>query len=146
MRHKLVALAVMNGVAIILASALDIVVTGAPGWALLTASWLVVVTINLIAAWSARTARLAWMKLAVVEGALGALVAAVAFAVPVLAASFEPGVDWQSLHLAPPLAARLREAMLSGYFAIAMILIVALLFALAYFLSPRDPKRRRPAH
>ena len=146
MQHKILALVVMSGVAILLASALDIVQTGTPGWALLICSWLVVVAINLMAAWHMPTARLAWMKLILVEGVIGAVVAATAFAMPALAASFEPGADWHSLDLSPPLAARLRESMMSGYFALAMIVIAAALFAIAYFLSDKDSKHGRHAH
>ena len=146
MRHKILAFVVMNGVAIILASALDLVLTATPGWALLASSWLVVVAINLIAAWPMPTPRLAWMKLSVATGAIGAVVAAAVFVMPVLAASFEPGADWHSLDLTPPIAARLREAMISGYFAFVLIAVVAVLFGIAYLLSHKDPRDRRHAH
>ena len=146
MRYTLLAFVVMNGLAIVLVSGLDIALTGAPGWALLVGSWLLVVAVNLMAAWGAPTARRVWMKLLLVEGVIGTVVAAAVFAMPALAASFEPGADWHSLDLSPPLAARLREAMLSGYFALAMIVIVTVLFAIAYFLSGQDPEHRRHAH
>ena len=146
MRHKILAFVVMSGVAILLASALDIALTGTPGWALLICSWLVVVAVNLMAVWRMPTARRVWMKLLLVQGVIGTVVTAAAFAMPALAASFEPGADWHSLDLSPPLAARLREAMLSGYFALAMIVIVTVLFAIAYFLSDQDPEHRRHAH
>ncbi len=146
MRHKILPFVVMTGVAIILATALDIGLTATPGWPLLVCSWVIVVTINLIAAWSTPTSRLAWMKLSIATGAIGAIVAAAVFVMPVLAASFEPGVDWHSLDLTPPIAARLREALMSGYFALAMIAVVAVLFGIAYLLSHKDPEHQSHAH
>jgi len=152
MTSKLLSVAIMGILSLALFSILAFVTFGQsrPGSLWLWSSWLVSLILTAAVAWQARTSRATWGYLSLVGGIVSIVVLLALLFAPVSAsAPYEPGADWlRTIDLAPSIAARLREAMASAYFAIAVIVAGAILLSIAYFLLHQSdgPGPRRHAN
>ena len=138
MRGKGLSVLIMGAASLVLFSMIPLITVrqSYAGPLSLWISCLISLVMTGIVAWRARTPQRAWGHLALINGAASF---AVVLANAVLAASasapYEPGSDWlRSVDLTPPIVARLREALASAYFAIAVIIAGIIFFATAYFL------------
>ena len=147
MASKTLGLLIMGFVSLFLFTVLSFATIGQfhPGPAWLWMSWIVSLALTAGVLWQAQTARSVWGYLSLIGGVLSLALFFVIVFVPVSAsAPYEPHADWlQGIDLTPAIAPRLREALASAYFAIALIVLGAILFWAAYaLLSFRGPPRR----
>lgn len=106
--------------------------------------WIVAIG-AMIAASHAQTLRGAWAGTSLFNGTVSIATVLTSLVVPALAAAeYEPGADWmRNIDLAPPATARLREAIASAYFSIALIIAGMIFFAVAYFVFHRADGSKR---
>ncbi len=150
MSNKWLSALVMGSISLALTTMLALlVVTQTPVVApVLWASWLASVMLTGWVAWRTSSGRNAWGFLSFINGGISLAILFVNATLPASAsAPYEPGGDWlRSVDLTPPVVARLREAMASGYFAIAVIVAGILFLAAAYLLLHRWDGSSRHAH
>lgn len=150
MNHKWLGVLVMGALSLVLASLVAALfarhtLAGIPA---LWVSWAASLAVTGFVARRATSGRTAWALLSLINGSISiALVLANAVLPASAAAPYEPGSDWlRSVDLTPPIAARLREAMASGYFAIGVLTAGIILLAAAYLLLHRSDGSSRHAH
>jgi len=138
MTGKIFGMVIMGALTLVLFSILAFVTFGQshPGPLWLWSSWVVSLTLTVVVVWQAKTSRTTWGYLSLVGGVVSFVVFLAILFVPVSAsAPYEPGADWlRTVDLTPPIAARLREALASAYFAIGVIVAGAILLGIAYVL------------
>ena len=147
MTNKMVSLLVMGSLSLILFTMLSFATLGqtysGPVW--LWTGWVASLALTAFVLWEAETARSAWGHLSLVSGVISFVLALVILFVPVSAsAPYERGSDWmQGIDFTPPMVARLREALASAYFGIAIFVLGAILLSAAYILLHfRGPPER----
>ena len=147
MANRLLSLVMMGTLSLVLFTVLSFVALGQsqPGAVWLWGGWIVSLTLTAVVVWQAKTARRAWGWLSVVTGVVSfVLLLAIVF-VPISASHpYEPEANWlHTVDLTPPIATRLREALASAYFAIAIIVAGVILLSVAYVLlhASNEPKR-----
>jgi hypothetical protein len=150
MKSKWPCILVMGSLSLVLASLLDVLVMrqSLAGLPSLWVSWLASLVLTALIAWRAPSPRSSWALFSAVNGVLSFAVA-LAYAVRPAAAGarYEPGSDWLStVDFTPPIAARLREALASGYFAIGVALAGIIFIAAAYLLHQHWDGPQRHAH
>lgn len=150
MKSKWLGVLVMGSMSLALVSMLDVLVVkqtlaGLPS---LWVSWCVSLVLTGFVAWRSQSVWSAWGLLSLINGSMSfAIVFAYAIAPVSALAPYEPGSDWLgSVDLTPPIASRLREALASGYFAIAVIMAGMTFLAAAYFLLHLRDDSSRHAH
>jgi hypothetical protein len=138
MKSKWPGIFIMGAMSLALMSLIDVLVAkqtlaGLPS---LWVSWCVSLALTGFVAWKAVSVRHTWGLLSLVNGGLSFAVVLANAVLPASAsAPYEPGSDWlRSIDFTPPIAARLREALAAGYFAIAMIVAGMMFVAAAYLL------------
>lgn len=138
MAKKLFSIAVMGVVSLFLFSILAFVTFGQshPGSAWLWSSWIASLTLTAAVVWHARTARATLGYMSLLGGVVSVVILFAFLFVPVSAsAPYQPGTDWlRTVDPSAPIDARLREAIASGYFAIAAIIAAAILLSFGYVL------------
>jgi NADH:ubiquinone oxidoreductase subunit 6 (subunit J) len=138
MASKTFGVLVMGSISLFLFTALTYVALGqsrlGPLW--IAIGWAVSVLLTATVLWQAETPRSAWGYFSLFGGLISFVLFLVIVFVPVSAsAPYDPGADWlRTVDLTPPMAAKLREAMLSGYFALAVIILGIVLLSAAYVL------------
>lgn len=142
---------IMGFISLILFSVLAFVTFGQshPGPLWLWGSWAVSLSTTAAVVYLTRTPRTAWGYLSLIGGVISFVILVTILFVPTSAsAPYEPGADWlRNVDLTPPIAARLREAVASAYFAITVIIAALILFSAAYLLLHHWPGgTRRHAH
>ncbi len=141
---------IMGSLSLGLASLLDVLVAGPTlaGLPSLWVSWFASLLLTALVAWRASSARSSWAFLSAINGVMSFAVAIADAVRPASAsAAYQPGSDWYgSVDFTPPIAARLREAIASGYFAIAVIIAGMIFVAVAYLLRQHWTHPRRHAH
>lgn len=150
MKRKWVGVLVMGAMSLALVSMLDVLVTkqtlaGLPS---LWVSWCVSLALTGFVAWESRSVQRTWGLLSLINGGISfAVVVADAVSPASASAPYEPGSDWlRSVDFTPPIVARLREAIASGYFAIAMMIAGMMFVAAAYLLWHLWDNSTRHAH
>lgn len=150
MRSRWLAVFVMGAMSFVLVSVLDVLVAkeALAGLPSLWVSWAVSLALTGFVAWKATSGRMAWGVLSLINGAISFAIVLANAALPALAsAPYEPGSDWlRSVDLIPPIVARLREAIASGYFAIAVLVAGLIYLAVAYLLLHLSDDSKRHAH
>jgi len=150
MTSKAISALIMGSISLVLFSILAFVTFGQshPGPLWLWSSWIVSLALTAFVIWQARTSRSTWGYLSLIGGIISVVVLLAILFVPVSAsAPYEPGAEWmQAIDLTPPIVARLREAVASAYFAIAIIIAGMILLSIAYLLLHLPGAPRRHAH
>jgi len=150
MNSKWFGVLVMGTISLALASLLDVLVAehALVGFPSLWLSWCVSLAVTGYVAWHAASVRQTWGILSLINGAMSFAVAIANAILPASAAAlYEPGSDWlRSVDFTPPIAARLREAIASGYFAIAVIIAGLMFLVAAYLLWHLWDDKTRHAH
>ena len=146
MASKMLSLLVMGSVSLILFTMLSFATIGQayPGPVWLWTGWVASLALTAFVLWQTETTRSAWGYLSLIGAIVSFVLVLVILFVPVSAsAPYEPGADWlRTIDLTPPIAARLREALASAYFAIAVLVLGAILASAAYLLLRfRGPRR-----
>lgn len=150
MKSKWPCVLIMGSISLALASLLDILiaretVAGLPS---LWVSWIASLLLTALVAWRSASVRGTWAFLSFINGAMSVAIALADAARPAAAsAAYEPGSDWlRAVDFTPPIAARLREAVASGYFGIGVGIAAAIFLAIAYLLRHRSHGSSRHAH
>ena len=150
MANKILSLLVMGSLSLVLFTMLSFATIGRtyPGPVWLWTGWLASLALTAFVLWQAETPRSAWGYLSLIGGVISFALVLVIIFIPVSAsAPYEPGADWlRTIYLTPPIVARLREALASAYFAIAILVLGAILLAAAYLLLHFRGPPRRHAH
>ena len=137
----------MGSISLILFTVLAFITFGQshPGSLWLWVSWIVSLASTAAVLSLTTTARGAWGYLSLIGGVISLVVMLSILLIPVSAsAPYQPGADWlQNLDLAPPVDARLREAIASAYFGIAIIIGGMILLSAAYLLLHHLPHHTR---
>lgn len=150
MANKVLNLLAMSSISLVLFTALSFATIGRfhPGPLWLWTSWLVSLGLTVFILRYTEDARRAWGYSSLAGGVLSlALILVITF-IPVSAsAPYEPGAEWlQGVDFTPPIVARLREALASAYFGVALLVLAAILFSSGYLLlhahAPRRPGMR----
>jgi len=150
MASKTIGLLIMGSISLILFTALSFATLGQiqPGPVWLWTGWAVSLLLTAAVLWGARTPRSTWGYLSLVGGVISLVLLLVIIFTPISAsAPYEPGADWlRAIDFTPSIAARLREALASAYFAIALIVLGVILFLAAYLLLRFRGPPKRHAH
>ena len=150
MANKMLSLLVMGSLSLILFTMLSFATIGQsyPGPVWQWTGWVASLALSAFVLWQVETPRRAWGYLSLIGGIISFVLALVVLFVPISAsAPYEPGADWlQTVDLTPPMVARLREALASAYFAIAILVLGAILFSVAYLLLQFRGPPHRHAH
>lgn len=137
MRSKWLGVLVMGAMSLVLVSVLNVLVAkdAVAGLPTMWVSWAVGLALTGFVAWKATSSRGAWGFLSLINGGISFAIVSAYAVLPAASAPYEPGSDWlRSVDLTPPIAARLREAMAAGYFAIVVIIAGLIFLAAAYAL------------
>jgi len=138
MASKMFGALVMGSISLFLITALTYVTMGqlpyGPLW--ISIGWIVSLLLTASILVQAQTPRSAFGYFSLIGGVMSFVLFLAIMFVPVSAsAPYDPGADWlRTVDLTPPMAARLWEAMLSGYFAIVVIILGLVLLSAAYML------------
>lgn len=150
MKSKWLSVFVMGATSLALVSMLDVLVAeqtlvGLPS---LWVSWCVSLVLTGFVAWRSTSVPHTWGFLSLINGGMSFAIVLADSVLPASAsAPYEPGSDWlRSVDFTPPIAARLREALASGYFAIAVIIAGMMFLAAAYLLWQLWDDSTRHAH
>ena len=149
MRSKWPSVFVMGAMSLVLMSVLDVLVAqeAVVGLPSLWVSWAVDLALTGFVAWKATSSRMSWGFLSLINAVISFAIVSVNAVLPAASAPYEPGNDWlRSIDLTPPIAARLREAMAAGYFAIVVIIAGLIFVAAAYSLLHSGDDSSRHAH
>lgn len=149
MRNKWLGVLVMGALSLVLVSVLDVLVAkqALAGLPSLWTSWAVSLAFTGSVAWKTTSSRVAWGYLSLINGLLSFVIMVATAVLPATSAPYEPGSDWlRSVDLAPPVVARLREAIASAYFAIAVIILGLIFLGAAYLLLHLWDDSKRHAH
>lgn len=146
MANKMISLLVMGSLSLILFTMLSFATIGQtyPGPVWLWTGWLASLASTAFVLWQAETPRSAWGYLSLIGGIISFVLVLIILFVPISAsAPYEPGADWlRTIDFTPPIVARLRSA----YFAIAVLVLGAVLLSAAYLLLHFRGPPRRHAH
>lgn len=150
MANKMLSLLVMGSLSLILFTMLSFATIGQsyPGPVWLWTGWVASLALTAFVLWQAETPRSAWGYLSLIGGIISFVLVLIILFIPISAsAPYEPGADWlRTIDFTPPIVARLREALASAYFAIAVLVLGAILFSAAYLLLHFRGPPRRHAH
>jgi len=150
MANRMLSLLVMGSILLILFTMLSFATIersyAGPAW--LWTGWGASLGLTALVLWQAESPRSAWGYLSLIGAIISFVLVLIILFVPVSAsAPYEPGADWlRTIDLTPPIVARLREALASAYFAIAILVLGAILLSAAYLLLHFRGPPRRHAH
>lgn len=148
MASKMLGLLIMGSLSLVLFTALSFATIGQsqPGPVWLWSGWAASLFLTAIVGWRAKTSRSAWVRLSLIGAVICIVLVLVVIFVPISAsAPYEPEADWlRRIDFTLPIVARLREALASAYFGIAIVVLGAILLSVSYLLSRfgGPPKRR----
>jgi hypothetical protein len=138
MANRMLSLFVLGSISLILFTMLSFATIGRtyPGPVWQWTGWGASLILTAFVLRQAESPRNAWGYLSLIGAIASFVLALVILFVPVAAsAPYEPGADWlRTIDLTPPIVARLREALASAYFAIALLVLGAILLSAAFFL------------
>jgi len=150
MANKMLSLLVMGSLSLILFTMLSFATIGRtyPGPVWLWTGWVASLALTAFVLWQAETPRRVWGYQSLIAGVVSFALVLVILFIPVSAsAPYERGADWlQTVDLTPPIVSRLREALASAYFALAVIVLGAILLSASYLLLHFRQPPRRHAH
>lgn len=146
MANKMLSLLVMGSISLILFTMLSFATIGQsyPGPVWLWTGWAASLGLTALVLRQAESPRSVWGYLSLIGVIISFVLILVIVFIPVSAsAPYEPGADWlRTIDFTPPIVARLREALASAYFAIAVLILGAILLTAAYLLLHfRRPQR-----
>ena len=150
MASKMLSLLVMGSISLILFTMLSFATIGRtyPGPVWLWTGWVASLALTAFVLWQAETPRSTWGYLSLIAGIISFVLVLVILFIPHSAsAPYEPSADWlRTIDFTPPIVARLREALASAYFAIAVVFLGAILVSAAYLLLHFRGPPHRHAH